>query len=98
MHWRPSAFAERAANEAQRAARQQHREKNQPRVKALNIVGKFHRDRLWTEIHMRLLWERLQSAKKRAGAIEEPYRSYDDMMVWAKQGSSSSISKKGRLA
>ena len=34
---------------------------------------------------MRDLWERLQSAKRRAGGIGHPYKSYDEMMVWARE-------------
>ena len=30
------------------------------------------------------MWERFQSFKRRAGEIGEPYRSYDDMMVWVR--------------
>ena len=70
--------------ETERVAWQEQREKNQARVEALNIVEEFHRNRPRTQIQMRLLWERLQSAKRRAGGIGEPYRSYDDMMVWAR--------------
>ena len=72
--------------EAERTAWQEQREKNRARVEALNMVEEFHRNRPRTEIQMRLqvLWERLQSAKRRAGGIGEPYRSYDDMMVWAR--------------
>ena len=34
---------------------------------------------------MRNFWERLQSAKRRAGRIGHPYNSYDEMMVWARE-------------
>ena len=70
--------------EAEGAAWQEEREMNQARVEALNIVEEFHRNRPRTETQMRLLWERLQSAQRRARRIGEPFRSYDDMMVWAK--------------
>ena len=62
----------------------QELEKNQAQVEALNNVEEFHRNRPQTEIQMRLLWEPLLSAKRRAGGIEELYLSYTDMMVWAR--------------
>ena len=67
--------------EAERAAWQEQRKKNQARKETLNIVEEFHSNRPRTEIQMRDLWERLHYFKRRAGGIGEPYRSYDDMMA-----------------
>ena len=44
----------------------------------------YERFRPRTGSQMRNLLEPLQSAKRRAGGIGHPYKSYDDMMAWAR--------------
>ncbi len=46
-----------------------------------DICANFRRDVPRTDAERRLRWARLQSAKRRAGGIGFPHRSYDDQMV-----------------
>lgn len=50
------------------------------------VADEFWLDRPRTVAQMQHLRERLQSAKRRAGGIGGPYRSYDDMMLWMRAG------------